>query len=103
MHSVRTIDFDLNATKQLIDEILIEKLLKYNKNGFYREMKRKVELKVHDYTFFEQFSQLCTKKISVNRLAVYLPIANQEEFVTRLKALLGNEQIHVSALSEFKK
>ena len=66
-------------------------------------MNRKVKLIVLESTVLKHFSQLCTKKISVNRLAVYLPIANQEEFVTRLKALLGNEQIHVSALSEFKK
>ena len=46
-------------------------------------------------------SELCTKKNSVNRLALCLPIENQEEFVTKLKGLLENKLIHVSALFKF--
>ena len=101
MYTVETIGFDLNETKQLIDEISIEKLLKYDKDGFYCEAKREVALKVDQSTVLENFSQFCTKKVTVNYLFVYLPIEKQEEFLTRLKELLGNELIHVSALSEF--
>ena len=43
-------------------------------------------------------SELYTTKNGVNRIALWLPIAEQEEFVTKLKALLENELTHVSSL-----
>ena len=99
MHIIQTIGFNLNEIKQLIGEISIEKLLKYHKkDGFYCEAKREVALKVYQSTVLEYFSQFCTKKITLEYLFVYLPIEKQEEFVTRLKELLKNELIHVSAL-----
>ena len=98
MHTVNTVGFDLNHTKQLIDEISIEKHLIYNKDGLYAKRKREINLNVYESSFFDYLSQLCTKKFSVNSLAVYLPIDNEEEFLTRLKKLLENELVHVSAL-----
>ena len=103
MHVVRTIGFGLNETKHLVGEVSVEKLFKYYHKDVYHAMKRNVEVVVYESSFLVHFSQLCTENISVNALTVYLPIEKQEEFVTRLKAILENELIHVSALSEFLK
>ena len=101
VHTVETIGFDLNETKQLIDEISIEKLLKYDKEDFYCEMKRYVELHVYESSVLKYLSQLCTKKINVNFLSIFLPIAKEDAFVTRLKVFLKNELIHVSVNLSF--
>ena len=97
-HYVNTIGFDLNDTKQLIDEISIEKVVDSDENG---EVKRSVELKVYESSFFEYLSHLCTKEISFDDFSVFFPITNLEEFEARVKSFfLGNKLIHVSALRE---
>ena len=96
LYRVITIGFDLNDTKQLIDEILNDKMLV---NGVYSKTKRQVALHVYESSFLEYFSQLCTKKISLYFLAIFFPFANQEEFIIKLKAFFENKLIHVSLLA----
>ena len=91
----------MNATKQLIDEISIEKLLKFHKDGVCREMKGKIKMNVYESSVLEYFSQSCTKKMNVHFLSIFLPIAKQDEFVKILKVFLKNELIHVSAYLNF--
>ena len=101
VHTVETIGFDLNETKQLIDEISIEKLLKYDHKDVDLEIKREVALNVYESSVLKYFSQLCTKKINVCVLSIYLPIAKEDAFVTRLKVFFKNELIHVSVNLSF--
>ena len=85
----------MNTTKQLIDEISIEKILIYNQDDGYAEGKREVGLRVYESSFLEYFTRLCTNKISLMLFDVCLPIKYQEEFVEKLKLLLKNKYIHV--------
>ena len=95
LHGVETIGFSLNTTKNLIDEISINKPLIYNQDDVYWEGKREVGLHVYESSFLEYFTQLCSNKISVMHFNVYLPITCQGEFVRHLKSLLKNKYIHV--------
>ena len=79
LHTVETIGLDMNETKQLIDEISIDKLLLYNQDGVYLEVKREVSLDVYESSFLKYFTQLCTNKINVMYFSVYLPTANTKE------------------------